>query len=324
MRQKELISIIVPVYNVADYLPRCLETIAAQTYHFLEIIVVDDGSTDHSGKICDEFAKTDKRAIVVHQNNVGLWAARNVGQRISRGNYLMFIDGDDYLHLDAVKTLYQAINSNKGYDIAMIDYKTTRVLDEDIQGKTEGNFQELTQAELVPKLLSREICRNVWNKLYRRILIENIYANDYPRSQDLDFNIRVFIQANNAIFIRRKMYFWVQRATSLSNQHGYWDILYWCHCKMFYENYINLPNNKKKYGHYLLSRLYKEMVFLKNRNFGKEREEEVFSQCRKYEIATRKAYWLCWRINPLEKIGVTILLHNPRLTRWLMRVTKNY
>ena len=321
---EELVSIIVPVYNIADYLPRCLETIGAQTYHHLEIILVDDGSSDHSGKICDEFSKTDKRVIVVHQKNTGLWAARNVGQRMSRGNYIMFIDGDDYLHLDAVKTLYQAINSNKGYDIAMIDYKATCVLDEDIQGETEGDFQELTQSELVPKLLSREISRNVWNKLYRRSLIENIYANDYPLSEDFDFNIRVFIQANNAAFIRRKMYFWVHRATSLSNQHGFWDILYWCHCKIFYENYVNLPKNKKQYGHYLLSRLYKEMVFLKNRNYGREREEEVFGQCLKYEKTTRKDYWRSRRINPLEKIAVTTLLHNPRLTRWLMKVTKNY
>ena len=321
---EELISIIVPVYNVAGYLPRCLETIAAQTYHHLEIILVDDGSTDCSGKICDEFAKTDKRAIVVHQKNTGLWAARNTGQRIARGSYFLFVDGDDYLHLDAVKTLYQAINYNKGYDIAMIDYKATHELYEDIQCEEEGEFLEFTQEELVSKLFSREINRNVWNKLYRRSLIENIYANDFPRSQDFDFNIRVFMQANDVIFIRRKLYFWVQRATSLSNQHGYWDILYWCHCKMFYENYVNLPNNKKRYGHYLLSRLYKEMVFLKNRNYGTEREGEIFEQCRKYVKATRKDYWLCWRINPLEKIGVTILLHNPRLTCWLMKVTKNY
>ena len=324
MIEIELISVIVPVYNVADYLPRCLETIAAQTFHHLEIILVDDGSTDCSGKICDEFAKNDKRAIVVHQNNTGLWAARNAGQRIARGSYFLFVDGDDYLHLNAVKTLYQAINYNKGYDMAMIEYKATHELDEDIQSVEEGEFQELTQAELVSKLLSREICSNVWNKLYRRSLIENIYANDYPRAQDFDFNIRVFIQANNAIVIHRKMYFWVQRPTSLMHQPGYMDIVRRCQCKMFYENYVNLPNNKKQYGHYLLFKLYKEMVFLKNRNYGTEREGEIFDQCRKYMKATLKDYWLCWRINPLKKIVIAIMLHNPRLTRWLMKVTKNY
>lgn len=319
-----LISVIVPVYNIERYLPRCLETIAAQSYRNLEIILVDDGSTDSSGSICDEFVKSDNRASVIHQRNHGLWSARNAGQRIAKGNYLMFIDGDDYIHKDTIRTLYQAINKKNGYDIAIVDFKKTINYEEDIVYEKDVELEELTQVELFSKIFIDCRFAVVWNKLYRRSLIENIYANDYPRSQDVDFNIRVFIQANNAIVIHRKMYFWVQRPTSLMHQSGYWDIVYWCHCKMFYENYVNLPNNKEQYAHYLLSRLYKEMVFLKNRNYGTEREEEIFNQCRKYVKATRKDYWLCWRINPIEKIVVTILLHSPRLTRWLMKVTKNY
>lgn len=204
---EELISIIIPVYNIEKYLPRCLETIAAQSYRNLEIILVDDGSTDKSGEICDEYVEKDKRACVIHQRNQGLWAARNNGQRIAKGNYLMFVDGDDYMDLDAITTLYQAINHVKQYDIAIIDYKKT---------------------------------------------------------------------------------------------------------------------NQKQYGHYLLSYLYKQMVFWKNRNYRKIDEPVVFKQCNEYETATRKAYWLNWRINPLEKIVVTTLLHSPRLTRWLMKITKNY
>ena len=320
---EELISIIVPVYNVEGYLPKCLETIGAQTYRNLEIILVDDGSTDRSGAICDDFANKDKRAIVLHQKNLGLWAARNAGQRRAHGDYLMFIDGDDYIHKDVVNTLYKAINNSK-YDIAIVDYKQTRSFDEDTLTVDEGEIEDLTQDELVSKLFNGQICRNVWNKLYRRTLIENIYANDYPRAQDFDFNIRVFMSASGAVFIHRVMYFWVQRPTSLGHQQGYWDIVYWCFVKMFYENYVNLPSNNKQYGHYLLRDLYRKMVFWKNRSFRTDKECEVFKQCHDYEKATRKAYWSCMKIYLFEKIIVTTLLHCPRLARWLMEITKNY
>ena len=93
----ELVSVIVPVYNIEDYLPRCLACIEMQTYRNLEIILVDDGSTDGSGRICDEFAAKDSRVRVIHHpENIGLWAARNTGQDAATGDYLWFPDGADY------------------------------------------------------------------------------------------------------------------------------------------------------------------------------------------------------------------------------------
>ena len=321
---EELITIIIPVYNIEAYLPRCIETVAAQTYRNLEIILVDDGSTDSSGAICDDFADKDCRAIVIHQHNSGLWAARNAGQRIAHGQYLMFVDGDDYLHLDTVRTLHQGINYPKKYDIAIIDYKKTDIINEDIVTNNEGNMEEIQQEVWISNMITHNISRAVWNKLYRRELIEGIYNNNYPRAQDFDYNIRVFLKAKSIVAIHRIMYFWVQRPTSLMHQSDYWDITYSCLVKMCYDNYVNLPDNKRQYSRDLLSRLYKDMLFWKNRNFKTKNESAVFEQCRQYEKDTKKAYWLCWRINPLEKIGVTILLHNPRLTRLLMKVTKNY
>lgn len=319
-----LISIIVPVYNIEGYLPKCLETIEAQTYRNLEIILVDDGSTDRSGVICDDFTQKDKRALVVHQNNMGLWAARNAGQRMAHGDFLMFIDGDDYIHLDTVKTLHQAISINEKCDIAIVDRKKTRGFDEDVFLAGDGEIEVLTQEELVSKLFNGEICRNVWNKLYRKSLIKDIYANEFLRAQDFDFNIRVFMAANSAVFVHRIMYFWVQRPTSHTYQPNYWDLVYRCFAKMLFDNYVNLPNNQIKYGHYLLRDLYRKMIFWKNRNFRTRKENEVFALCDFYEKTTRKAYWRNQKINPFEKIVVVILLHCPRLTRQLMVMTKNY
>ena len=106
---RELISIIVPVYNVEKYLARCLESILEQTYKDLEVILVDDGSTDASPQICDQYAEKDKRIRVVHKKNGGLSDARNYGMRIMRGNYVVFIDSDDLIHKQAVELLYQNI-----------------------------------------------------------------------------------------------------------------------------------------------------------------------------------------------------------------------
>ena len=92
MREEPLISVIVPVYNVETFLLRCLESITSQTYHNLEIILVDDGSTDSSGEICDSFVKTESRASVIHQENGGLWYARNTGQKEAKGDFIMFVE----------------------------------------------------------------------------------------------------------------------------------------------------------------------------------------------------------------------------------------
>ena len=125
MNESELISIIVPVYNIESYLSKCLDTIGRQTYRNLEIILVDDGSTDSSGFLCDDFARKDPRTIVIHQPNQRQWAARNAGLRVAKGEYIMFVDGDDYIHLDTVKVLYEAIKQDRPFDMAMINYTGT-------------------------------------------------------------------------------------------------------------------------------------------------------------------------------------------------------
>ena len=123
MRNSELISVIVPVYNIEDYLPKCLETIINQTYHILEIILVDNGSTDRSGDICDKYAKNGSRITVVHQNNLGQGTARNTGKEISnvkhinlpkymaRGTYIVDLD----LHQPTIQDFFRARNCARLY-----------------------------------------------------------------------------------------------------------------------------------------------------------------------------------------------------------------
>ena len=112
MKNIDLISIIIPVYNVEQYLSRCIDSVINQTYKNLEIILIDDGSTDDSGEICDEYALKDNRIKVMHKQNGGVSSARNEGLDISKGNYIGFIDSDDFIEKDMYEFLYDLLTKN--------------------------------------------------------------------------------------------------------------------------------------------------------------------------------------------------------------------
>ena len=118
---QDLITIIVPIYNVERYLKQCILSIQLQTYRNLEIILVDDGSKDASGNICDEFAGNDMRIRAIHQKNTGLSAARNIGIDVAQGKYIMFIDSDDYIAPDCIEKLYNALIETDG-QMSVCDY----------------------------------------------------------------------------------------------------------------------------------------------------------------------------------------------------------
>ena len=122
MHNKYNISIVVPVYNVANFLDECIKTILDQSYDDFELILVDDGSTDESGSICDYYSKLDERVKVIHQKNGGLSDARNTGINISNGQFITFIDSDDYIAKDYIEKLYFSIIENNA-DICMCDFK---------------------------------------------------------------------------------------------------------------------------------------------------------------------------------------------------------
>jgi len=122
MMKSELISIIIPVYNVEDYLARCLESILFQSFKDFEVLLIDDGSTDGSGKICDAYAQNDTRIRVIHKVNGGVSSARNVGLNNANGQYISFVDSDDFVHPCFLEFLYNSIKSSKA-DISICDYE---------------------------------------------------------------------------------------------------------------------------------------------------------------------------------------------------------
>ena len=171
---KDLVSIIVPVYNVKDYLEKCVLSIINQTYKNIEIILVDDGSTDGCGALCDDLLKKDKRISVIHQNNGGLSDARNKGIDNSSGKYIMFIDSDDYIENNMVEVLYNGIIKNKG-DIAICNFYKNRN-GKDIK-HLFGNKSFIVEDDSKYKYLCNiYAARTVvsWNKIYKRNLFDDI------------------------------------------------------------------------------------------------------------------------------------------------------
>ncbi len=165
----ELISVIVPVYKVEEYLELCLDSIISQTYTNLEIILVDDGSPDNCGKICDEYAEKDPRIKVIHQENGGLSAARNAGLDIATGDYIGFVDSDDYIESNYYEELIKSIkNYNSEQAICGV-----RKFELESRAIFYGN-KCLSKDDYLKELLKEDVASYTWNKLYKKELFDGI------------------------------------------------------------------------------------------------------------------------------------------------------
>ena len=311
----ELISVIVPIYNVEKFLPRCLQAISEQTYRNLEIILVDDGSTDRSGTLCDEFAAKDSRARVVHQPNAGLWAARNAGLDLAQGAYLFIPDGDDYFHRDILRILHEAINFGKGYDLAICHKQKTEKLDEDTSSSIPVHFKEVTRENLFLGLFSKDnpiiwkyYSHNVWNKLYRKRVIENLRFKPVVVAQDREFLIRLYMTVKEAILVDNFLYFWIQHPESIMHSPSYLLRRSMCHVKMDYDNYTLFSGEEfRQYKNLLLEDLYNHILIWRELAWFTPARKDVCKECKTILNHTRKEFYSCNNISFCKK-AVTLLL----------------
>lgn len=217
MNQQPLISIIVPVYNVEKYLGACVDSILNQTYKNIEIILVDDGSTDRSGEMCDEYAQNVSEIKVVHQSNQGLSAARNAGLDIMTGDYVSFVDSDDLIHKDCISTLYNLL-INSCADISTVSFYSfidrenlpDRVLLLPIKVFENGDDA------VISMLYQRKIIDNsAWGKLFKSGLFENFRFPVGLLYEDLATIPFVCLNAKKVIATTMSMYFYRTRFASI-------------------------------------------------------------------------------------------------------------
>lgn len=216
-----IITIIVPVYNTEQYLTKCLDSIVSQTFTDFEVLLIDDGSTDGSGEICDRYSQSDSRFIAIHQSNQGVSASRNNGLKQARGSYIAFVDSDDYVHPQMLELLYMAIRQGD-YDFSMACYQLV-VESESVEYQkiVSPRLRELSSKEATCGLFgySGEDLKYIvcWNKLYDKRLLEVVRFSGFKVSEDLLFNVEVFGKASKAVEVECNLYYYVQRGTSASH-----------------------------------------------------------------------------------------------------------
>lgn len=254
LNKKPIVSIIIPAYNIAPYLERCLESVRHQTYKELQIIIIDDGSTDQTGRIADSFAERDKRFHVIHKENSGVSAARKTGLEQADGEYIGFVDGDDYIEPEMYEKLvglaveYDTDIAHCGYQMVFPDrvdlYHGTNQLK--VQDTYTG-VKDLLEGNLVEP--------GLWNKIYRRKLFNQInYDENIVINEDLLLNYFLFHRSEKAVFIDIPYYHYMVRKNSAStsdwNEHKIKDPIYVLEIMFQKENDVELKkviNNRYIY-----------------------------------------------------------------------------
>lgn len=214
----ELISVIVPVYNVEKYLEKCVNSIRNQTYKNLEIILVDDGSPDNSGILCDELAKLDDRIVVYHKENGGLSDARNYGVTKARGTYIGFVDSDDYIHEKMYEELYQAIKRT-GTSIA--ECGVTRVYKNGLRPHYEGEdyFLVLDRGQYLKEyLLNTKLYGSAWCKLLHVDLAKKIEFPVGKIYEDAFYTLALLNNVEDYTIISGNYYFYYMRENSITTR----------------------------------------------------------------------------------------------------------
>ena len=324
--EEELISVIIPVYNTEKYLPRCLDCLARQSYRNLEIILVDDGSTDSSGRICDEYAERDSRARVIHQSNQGLWSARNTGQSASKGEYLIFPDADDYFHPDYITLLYKAITwRGIEWPMALCGIKETTAINESFSDFNDPGITVLSQRQLIRGLLgdNSTLYGAQWNKLYRRTAALFPINRNYLRNQDGDSNLRFYHTIDKVPYVDAPLYFYFRHPGQLTQTPDYWEIRLKADIKMISSAREEFSNINRAHDDLLLYRLYTRMILLKGRNWGKTDYEEVSLLSDTIDHRSRKALYSCKGIDFLKKRLLVVLFLNAWVTHFVLRISNN-
>ncbi|MCR5522214.1 MAG: glycosyltransferase [Clostridia bacterium] len=287
----DLITVIVPVYKVEKYLRRCVDSILAQTYTNLEIILVDDGSPDNCGKICDEYAENDSRIKVIHQKNGGLSAARNAGLDIATGDYIGFVDSDDYIERDMYESLYISATRNDA-DISSCNFIKVDENGNTVKTEKQPAFLILDNMKAL-EMLQSDYDLNfviVCNKLFKSHLFDNIrfplnrYYEDNYVIHNLLYNCKVFSTTGST------KYFYVQKnggiMNSLNSSNGFDEIGGFLERYRFFKEkeLTNLIPGAQQYFMY---------SYRRQKAFYTPKSEDEKELMKKYDIIAKRIYAGC-------------------------------
>lgn len=289
-----LISVIVPVYNVEKYIAACVDSILAQTYTNLEILLVDDGSTDSSGALCDEYARRDVRVRVIHQENGGLSDARNTGMQSAQGTYFAFVDSDDFIAGDYIAYLYGMIEKHHA-QIAVCGYQKVYPGDENSCYGTQTDKHNSVNSEKVYRteeglrqlLYQRGMITSAWGRLFDASLFIQADAIQFPVGklhEDVAVMYKLFGAADTIVCGDEAKYYYLQRADSIVNQQ--FDrrrmdyIAFTGECIQFMEEFY--PNLRKAAVSRHFSACFELLSCIENNNSYRIEYEQLVNEIKKY------------------------------------------
>lgn len=332
--EKTMISVIVPVFNASGSLAVTLDCIKLQTYTDVEVILVDDGSTDVSGRICDEFAREDSRFCVIHKENRGAYSARNAGLDNSRGEWICFVDADDYLHPDALRTLSVGIKDGVRLVAADFRYGTPE------EGNPFVGCQPYPEDAPVTDIsgfdcLRRMFSRNpkdavwgmtIWNKLYHRDLVKDSRIRPYKVSEDAFFNFGIFLKTDWCSYVNRTTYSYTQYSSSLS--HAAISEAALVQLAVYYDMFSELSlytgNHHEEIEGMLLGKLYRKLLtsryHVENNSLLESEWKELFQTITQ---STLRRYYHNPFIPLREKTFFSLSRAFPLLMRCYMKVKGN-
>lgn len=208
------ISVIVPVYNAEDYIVRCIESVRNQSFENWHLVLIDDGSKDNSYKICQQFAKSDNRIQVIHQENSGAGAARNTGLALAKGEYIVFLDSDDYIDKD-----YFLMLSNHDEDVVFIDVEAVDEGGNVVRKEYMSDYKHTSKDDFMRAQMTGKINWGGVRKVVKREIIENhnIRYSDHKVGEEVLFTYASVFYSKTIAFIDKPVYFYIQRDDSLSH-----------------------------------------------------------------------------------------------------------
>lgn len=284
---KALISLIIPVYKVEKYLEKCIQSVINQTYENLQIILVDDGSPDNCGKICDEYAKKDHRIEVIHKSNGGLSDARNKGLEIAKGEYIGFVDSDDYIEADMYEVLYNLLKQYNA-DVSICNFYTVS------QGKisiknADNGINEYNRIEILKEiLLDKNIQSYAWNKLYKKELFDEIKYPIGKKYEDIGTTFYLLEKCNKVVVTGKSEYYYINRQDSIVNNVTESTITDYIELIMQRYDYIEenireLSSYNKDYLKRILKTAEKDIKSLNEvGDYTKKKYEELYNKVQKF------------------------------------------
>lgn len=314
-----LISVIVPVYNVEEFLDDCIRSIVNQTYTNLEIILVDDGSTDRSSDICDEWMRRDPRIKVIHKRNGGLSSARNIGIEQAIGEYLGFVDSDDYIYPQMYEQLLTVLVESPR-KVASCAYKRVLNSNETEPRKEICITEELDLKESLDSVFCGDLNVSVCCKLFAREIFDSIRFPVGETNEDVCVTIPTLALAGGIVYTREKLYCYRDRANSIT--HSYWKT----DANIVYKHLMQMQEQLNSIGFgslssfcvYLGKSAYSTALYL-DKNYGRITEKAKENQ-RKY-IAIMKKHW--WRVVMSKYISLKDkILYSMVATRTLRPIYK--